>query len=79
MNNETEKIIKKAVDDVNKKYEQEALYEAEQKGLKKGKEDGFKKGKEDAKKEIAKKLKGLHTPEQIAKITGLSLNTIMLL
>ena len=71
MNNETEKIIKKAVDDVNKKYEQEALYEAEQKGLKKG--------KEDAKKEIAKKLKGLHTPEQIAKITGLNLNTIMLL
>ena len=75
MNNETEKIIKKAVDDVNKKYEQEALYEAEQKGLK----DGLKKGKEDAQKEIAKKLKGLHTPEQIAKITGLSLNTIMLL
>ena len=71
MNNETEKIIKKAVDDVNKKYEQEALYEAEQKGLKKG--------KEDAQKEIAKKLKGLHTPEQIAKITELNLNTIMLL
>ena len=54
---------------------QEALYEAEQKGLK----DGLKKGKEDAQKEIAKKLKGLHTPEQIAKITGLNLNTIMLL
>ncbi|WP_298523571.1 hypothetical protein [uncultured Methanobrevibacter sp.] len=29
--------------------------------------------------EIAKNLKGLHTPEEIAKITGLSLSTVLLL
>ncbi|WP_407374951.1 hypothetical protein [Methanobrevibacter sp.] len=29
--------------------------------------------------EIAKKLKGLHTPEEISKITGLSLKTVLLL
>lgn len=29
--------------------------------------------------EIAKKLKGMHSPEEIAKITGLSLSTVLLL
>ena len=79
MNNKTENIIKKAVEDVNKKYEAEALYEAEQKGKKEGIKEGMKEGRKDTQKEIAKKLKGLLTPEQISKITGLDLNTIQLL
>ena len=83
MNQELKNLMIKAAKEVNKKYEQIALEEAEQKGkkegMKKGKEEGIKKGKEEGIKEIAKKLKEIHTPEEIAKITGLSLQTIMLL
>ena len=61
--------------EVNKKYEQIALDEAKEEGKKEGKKEG----KEEGKKEIAKKLKEIHTPEEIAKITGLSLQTILLL
>ena len=83
MNQELSDVMINVAKEVNKKYEQIALEEAEQKGkkegIKKGKEEGIKKGKEEGIKEIAKKLKEIHTPEEIAKITGLSLQTIMLL
>ena len=75
MTNESEKIIKQAVEEVNKKYEQIALEEAKEEGIKIGMEKGMEKGK----RETAKNLKGLHTPEEISKITGLSLKTILLL
>ena len=71
MNDNTEAIIMQAISEVNRKYEQEALYEAEQRGMEKGIEKN--------KRDIAKKLKGLHPPEEISRITGLSLNTILLL
>ncbi|WP_462316063.1 hypothetical protein [Methanobrevibacter sp.] len=61
---ETAKLIKESFDYVNKKYEAEAF------------EDGIKKGRKEEKKEIAKKLKGLHTTEEISKITGLSITTV---
>ena len=87
MNNNTETIIKQAVDEVNRKYEQEALDEAEQKGMKKGIKKGMEKGMkrgmkrgiEKNKRDTAKKLKGILAPEEISKITGLRLNTILLL
>ena len=79
MNDNTEAIIMQAISEVNRKYEQEALYEAEQRGKKEGKKEGIKIGIEKNKRDIAKKLKGLHPPEEISKITGLSLNTILLL
>ena len=75
MTTDSEKIIKQAVEEVNKKYEQIALDEAKEEGIKEGKEKGIKEGKE----EVAKNLKGIHTPEEISKITGLSLKTILLL
>lgn len=67
MNDNTEAIIMQAVTEVNRKYEQEAIYEAEQRGIEKNKRD------------IAKKLKGILSPEEISRITGLSLKTISLL
>ena len=87
MNDETERIIKQAVDEVNRKYELEAIYRAEEKGRKEGREEdkkegrkeGREEGKKDTQEEIAKKLKGVISPEEISKATGLSLNTILLL
>ena len=79
MTNESEKIIKQAVEEVNKKYEQIALEEAKEEGRKEGIKIGMEKGMEKEKRETAKNLKGLHTPEEISKITGLSLKTILLL
>ena len=58
---EFEKIVKQVVEEVNKKYEQIELEEA----------------KEEGKKEVAKNLKGLHTPEEISKITGLNIETVL--
>ena len=63
MNDELGEIMIQAAKEVNKKYEQRALEKA----------------KEEEKKEIAKKLKEMHTPEEISKITGLTLQTILLL
>ena len=71
MNETTEAIFRQAVDEVNRKYYAEAIYEAEQKGIEKGIEKN--------KKDVAKKLKGIISPEEISKITGLSLNKILLL
>ena len=71
MNQELEEKMMKVAKEVNKKYEQIALEEAKKEGIKEGEQKG--------KKEIAKKLKELLTPEEIEKITGLSLQTILLL
>ena len=79
MNEELGEIIMQAAKEVNKKYEQRALEKAKEEGLKEGKEEGLKEGKEEEKKEIARKLKEMHTPEEISKITGLTLQTILLL
>lgn len=79
MNDNTETIIKQAVTEVNRKYEQEAIYEAEQRGMDKGMKKGMKKGIEKNKRDTAKKLKGILRPEEISRITGLSLKTILLL
>ena len=71
MDKELTDLMMGVAKEVNKKYEQMALEEAEQNGIKKGIEKG--------KKEVAKKLKKIHTPEEIAQITGLNLQTILLL
>ena len=71
MNEELGEIMIQAAKEVNKKYEQRALEKAKEEGLKEGKEEGL--------KEIAKKLKEMHTPEEISKITGLTLQTVLLL
>lgn len=64
MTDETERIIKQAVEEVNRKYEQEAIYEAEERGRK------------EVAEEIAKNLKGKSSPKEIARITGLSLKRV---
>ena len=71
MNEELGEIMIQAAKEVNKKYEQRALEKAKEEGIKEGKEEGL--------KEIAKKLKEIHTPEEISKITGLTLQTVLLL
>lgn len=85
MTDEAEKIFKQATYEVNRKYEQEAIYEAEKEGRKEGKEEGrkegMKEGMEEGKKktqeEIAKKLKEIMNPEQISKITGLPFSEVL--
>ena len=79
MNQELEEKMMKVAKEVNKKYEQIALEEAKKEGIKEGIQEGKKEGKMEIKIEMAKKLKELLTPEKIEKITGLSLQTILLL
>ena len=79
MKEELGEIMIQAAKEVNKKYEQRALEKAKEEGIKEGKEEGIKEGKEEGLKEIAKKLKEIHTPEEISKITGLTLQTVLLL
>ena len=67
MNDDLGEIMIQAAKEVNKKYEQIALEKAKEEG------------KEEEKKEIARKLKEMHTPEEISKITGLTLQTILML
>ena len=67
MTSETEEIIMRAAREVRRKSEQQAI------------EDAEKRGWDEGKKEVAKNLKGLLSPEEISKITGLSLSTIRLL
>ena len=71
MTSETEEIIMRAAREVRRKSEQQAIEDAEKRGEKRG----WEKGKE----EVAKNLKGLLSPEEISKITGLSVSTILLL
>ena len=71
MTSETEEIIMRAAREVRRKSEQQAIEDAEKRGWDEGRDEG--------KKEVAKNLKGLLSPEEISKITGLSLSTILLL
>ena len=72
-----EKIMKEALNQVGKKHlqlEKEALL---RQGKKEGRKEGRKEGIAEAKKDIAKKLKNIHTTEEIAKLTGLTVTTIL--
>ena len=71
MNRNAEKIIKDASEYVYKKYQQQAIDDAKEEGKKEGKEKGI--------EEVARKLKKIHSPEEISKLTGLSISTILLL
>ena len=79
MTSETEEIIMRAAREVRRKSEQQAIEDAEKRGWEKGKEEGKEEGKVEGKKEVAKNLKGLLSPEEISKITGLTVSTILLL
>jgi predicted transposase YdaD len=56
----------------------QAFKEGEEKGWKKGKDEGRKEGKDDGIKETARKFKanGKLTEEEIASITGLTLEVV---
>ena len=71
MTSETEEIIMRAAREVRRKSEQQAIEDAEKRGWDEGRDEG--------KKEVAKNLKGLLSPEEISKITGLTVSTILLL
>ena len=67
----------KALNEVNRKHLQIEKEELLEKGRKQGIKEGKKEGKKESQIEIAKKLKEYHTPEEISKITGLTLATIL--
>ena len=81
MNENIEDLFERAISEVSKKYQQEAIDEAEERGFEKGKKAGYDEGKEagytEGKRDLAKKLKGKLSAEEISKLTGLSLNTII--
>ena len=89
MNDNIEDIFERAISEVSKKYQQEAIDEAEERGFEKGKKAGYDEGKEagydegkeagydEGKRDLAKKLKGKLSADEISKLTGLSLNTII--
>ena len=76
MTPEAEQIINQAVNQVNRKYE----ILAREEGIKEGKAEGIKEGKIEGKAEgimqVAKNLKEIHTPQEISKLTGLSVEEI---
>ena len=76
MTPEAEQIINQAVNQVNRKYE----ILAREEGRKEGKAEGIKEGKIEGKAEgimqVAKNLKEIHTPQEISKLTGLSVEEI---
>ena len=76
MTPESEKIISQAITEAIEKNIQLQEEKIFKEGKKEGKEEGIKEGKKQTNIEIAKKLKELHTPEEIQKITGLTLTTI---
>ena len=77
MENAINHAIKKSVE----REKQQIYQQGKEEGIKEGKEEGIKEGKKEGKKEekekIAKNLKKYHTPEEISKITGLTLATIL--
>ena len=72
MTPEAEQIINQAVNQVNRKYE----ILAREEGIKEGKIEGIKEGKAEGIMEVAKNLKEIHTPQEISKLTGLSVEEI---
>lgn len=85
MTPESKEMIKQAIQEAVKKNiqleEQQIFNKGKIEGKKEGKKEGKIEGKIEGKKEqsikIAKKLKKYHTPEEIQKITGLTLTTIL--
>ncbi len=77
MTPEEEKILSQAMSEAAEKsiqLQKEKIFkEGKKEGIEKGKKEGIKEGK----KEIAKKLKDILTPEEIHKITGLTITTIL--
>ena len=73
MTPEEEKILSQAITEAAEKSIQLQKEKIYKKGIEKGKKEGIK----EEKKEIAKKLKDILTPEEIHKITGLTMTTIM--
>lgn len=65
MTPEAEKLLQQALSEVSEKHLQLEKEELIEQGRKKGKE------------KIAKNLKGIHTPQEISKITGLTVATIL--
>ena len=81
MTPEEEKILSQAMSEAAEKsiqLQKEKIFkEGKKEGIEKGKKEGIKEGKKEGKKEIAKKLKDILTPEEIQKITGLTITTIL--
>ena len=81
MTPESEKILSQAITEAAEKsiqLQKEKIFKKGLKeGLKEGKKEGLKEGKKETNKEIAKKLKDILTPEEIHKITGLTITTIL--
>jgi hypothetical protein len=73
MTPEAEKMIEQALSEVSKKHLQIEKEEL----LQQGREEGKKEGKKEEKRETAKRLEGIYTPEEISKITGLTITTIL--
>ena len=73
MENAINHAIKKSVERERKQIFQQGKEE----GIKEGKKEGIKEGIKEEKEKIAKNLKKYHTPEEISKITGLTLATIL--
>ena len=68
MTNETAKLIKESFEYFDEKPRVEAFEDGEKTGFEDGEQRGIEK--------IAKRLKSIHTPEEISKITGLSISRI---
>lgn len=81
MTPEEEKILSQAMSEAAEKsiqLQKEKIFkEGKKEGIEKGKKEGKKEGIKEGKKEIAKKLKDILTPEEIHKITGLTITTIL--
>ncbi len=89
MTPEQKEMMINALNEVSRKYlqieKEELLEKGRKQGIKEGKiegkiegkSEGKIEGKKESQIEIAKKLKEYHTPEEISKITGLTLATIL--
>lgn len=73
MENAINHAIKKSVE----REQKQIFHEGMEAGKKEGKEEGKKEGKKEEKEKIARKLKKYHTPEEISKITGLTIAAVL--
>lgn len=76
MTPEAEQIIKQAVSEVNRKYEILEREELINEGKREGKREGILEGKTEGIMQVARNLKEIHTPQEISKLTGLSVEEI---
>jgi len=77
MSEAAEKSIQLQKEKIFKEGKKEGIEKGKKEGIKEGKKEGKKEGIKEGKKEIAKKLKDILTPEEIQKITGLTITTIL--